>query len=195
MAGDGTAQRSGMSRRELIRNAGIAGAAAWTAPAIIGSLASPAAAQTPGGSVNCSKAIVLFRKPGDAVTVYGTGYQNTCVGCGCFGNFSASNLSPGPPLFFQFGALWFEINVGTTNIQWGATCATTSTLITAENSPGCNTFLTVDSNTGTVMPTAGTTILGAIAFHANQLTGFEPTGGNLVFGDCIGPETGLTACP
>ncbi len=38
--------RSGMSRRELIRNAGIAGAAAWTAPIIIDSVASRALATT-----------------------------------------------------------------------------------------------------------------------------------------------------
>ena len=40
-------ERRGMSRRELIRNAGIAGAVAWTAPLIIDSVGSPAAALTP----------------------------------------------------------------------------------------------------------------------------------------------------
>ncbi len=39
--------RDGLSRRDLIRGAAAAGAAAWTAPIIVGSIASPAAAGTP----------------------------------------------------------------------------------------------------------------------------------------------------
>jgi len=41
--GDG---RTGLNRRQMIKAAGIAGAAAWTAPMIIDSLSSPAAAAT-----------------------------------------------------------------------------------------------------------------------------------------------------
>ena len=41
-----SSSRGGMSRRELIRNAGIAGAAAWTAPIIIESVTSRALATT-----------------------------------------------------------------------------------------------------------------------------------------------------
>ncbi len=40
-------RNDGLSRRELIRGAAAAGAAAWTAPIIVGSIASPAAAGTP----------------------------------------------------------------------------------------------------------------------------------------------------
>lgn len=40
--------RSGIDRRTLIKRAAAAGAVAWTAPVIIGSLTSPAAAQTTG---------------------------------------------------------------------------------------------------------------------------------------------------
>jgi hypothetical protein len=47
--GEGSA-RGGMSRRDMIKAAGVAGVAAWTAPVIIDSLSSPAAA----GSV-CNK--------------------------------------------------------------------------------------------------------------------------------------------
>lgn len=39
--------RAGMSRRQLIRAAAATGVAAWTAPVILGSIASPAAAATP----------------------------------------------------------------------------------------------------------------------------------------------------
>ncbi len=38
------AQSKGLSRREIIKASAVAGGAAWTAPTIIDSLASPAAA-------------------------------------------------------------------------------------------------------------------------------------------------------
>jgi hypothetical protein len=44
----------GLDRRTLIKGAAIAGAAAWTAPVIIDSLASPAAAFTPVVCASCS---------------------------------------------------------------------------------------------------------------------------------------------
>lgn len=47
----GDTGRKGIDRRTLIRRAAITGAVAWTAPVIIDSLASPAAAVTPGRSV------------------------------------------------------------------------------------------------------------------------------------------------
>ena len=43
---DGEEGRAGLNRRQMIKAAGIAGAAAWTAPMIIDSLSSPAAAAT-----------------------------------------------------------------------------------------------------------------------------------------------------
>ena len=53
-----------LSRRKMIRAAGIAGAAAWTAPVIIDSLASPAAAATcPAGNFAY---VVLYSPPGSA---------------------------------------------------------------------------------------------------------------------------------
>jgi hypothetical protein len=58
-----TADRS-LSRRKMIRAAGIAGAAAWTAPVIVDSLASPAAAITcPEGNFAY---VVLYSPPGSA---------------------------------------------------------------------------------------------------------------------------------
>lgn len=50
--------RSGLSRRDAIKAAGIAGAAAWTAPVIIDSLSSPAAA----ASATCASLPVLTGK-------------------------------------------------------------------------------------------------------------------------------------
>lgn len=44
------ADRPGIDRRSLIKRAAVAGAAAWTAPVILGSVASPAAALTCNGT-------------------------------------------------------------------------------------------------------------------------------------------------
>jgi hypothetical protein len=49
---DRDAERQGIDRRTLIRRAAIAGTVAWTAPVIIGSLTSPAAAFT--GPTGCN---------------------------------------------------------------------------------------------------------------------------------------------
>jgi hypothetical protein len=50
--GEAEATRRGVSRRHLIRNAGIVGAAAWTAPVIIDSVSSAALATTASGPCN-----------------------------------------------------------------------------------------------------------------------------------------------
>jgi hypothetical protein len=60
MTGKVATERSGLTRREMIRNAAAAGAVAWTAPVIIDSLASPAAAATPGPGFPCSYASIVF---------------------------------------------------------------------------------------------------------------------------------------
>jgi len=62
--------REGIDRRTLIKGAAIAGAGAWTAPMIVDSLASPAAAGSlPPGSLGCSYAMVVFTIAGNA-TIY-----------------------------------------------------------------------------------------------------------------------------
>lgn len=52
-------ERSGIDRRTLIKRAAVAGAAAWTAPVIIGSFASPAAA------ITCSSTCFRVTFPAD----------------------------------------------------------------------------------------------------------------------------------
>ena len=56
----------GMTRRQLIRASLVAGVAAWTAPTIITSLASPAAAASGGGGLptGCSYALIVFTYKG-----------------------------------------------------------------------------------------------------------------------------------
>lgn len=189
----------GIDRRTLIKGAAVAGAAAWTAPMIVDSLASPAAAASPAGSVQCSKSLVFFRKAGDTTTIYATGYQNSCLGCGCFGTFSGSNLSPGPPLYFTFSGLKFRVDAGQTNVHWNTTCALLASnpiAVVAENSPTCNTYLTVNSATGTVSPAGGSTVIGGIGFEAGTTRGFNAAGGTVVFSaDCItGGVPGSASC-
>jgi hypothetical protein len=59
--GEGTS--AGPTRRELIRNAAVAGGAAWAAPVIIDSLASPAAAVTVGP---CNYYVFSIRRDGNS---------------------------------------------------------------------------------------------------------------------------------
>ena len=62
-----TSSRRGMTRRDLIRNAGIAGAAAWTAPVILDSVSSAALAVSPSGAgFPCSYATIVFTVAGNA---------------------------------------------------------------------------------------------------------------------------------
>jgi hypothetical protein len=73
-------ERNGLSRRQMIKASAVAGAAAWTAPVIIDSLASPAAAASncTGTSVTMSWIYILFQRPaasggGIFVTGFSTG--------------------------------------------------------------------------------------------------------------------------
>ena len=76
----------GIDRRTLIKGAAVAGAAAWTAPMIIDSLASPAAAGTPGPCVKNYYARINF-----------TGCANIGGGNQCFSpsGVLGCDVSPG----------------------------------------------------------------------------------------------------
>jgi hypothetical protein len=80
-----------LSRRRLIRNAGIAGAAAWTAPVIVDSLASPAAAATcPAGKL----AYVVLWSPQGAGG--GSGLTDRPGGDGAASQGGCDATAPGP---------------------------------------------------------------------------------------------------
>ena len=53
-------ERPGIDRRTLIKRTAVAGAVAWAAPTIIGSLASPAGAVTGGFPATCSYMILVI---------------------------------------------------------------------------------------------------------------------------------------
>jgi hypothetical protein len=84
-----TKTRRGLTRREMIRASAVAGAAAWTAPVIIDSLASPAAATSiPPGNLGCSYAMVVFTVTGSS-TVYVAKVGETGQSCQATGSTSA----------------------------------------------------------------------------------------------------------
>jgi hypothetical protein len=94
--GDG---RPGLNRRQMIKAAGIAGAAAWTAPMIIDSLSSPAAAATvaPG----CYRMWQFFSDPVGGWGSWLNFAPNGCNPPGCTNNSTtasgAVSLSGSPP--------------------------------------------------------------------------------------------------
>ena len=77
-------ERKGLSRRQMIKASAVAGAAAWTAPVIIDSLASPAAAGSvvcpPPGTINTSGAGALYQINGTG-TVYFSWIPNGQTTC------------------------------------------------------------------------------------------------------------------
>src|SRR5262249_20683890 len=100
--------RRGVSRRDLIKGAAAAGVVAWTAPIIIDSLSSPAAAASgaAGAGLPCSWAYVFFKKPNDA-TVYFTGFSNGLTACG---TGSSNNTNPNPACWTANGVTYSIAN-------------------------------------------------------------------------------------
>jgi hypothetical protein len=170
-------ERRGLSRRDMIKASAVAGAAAWTAPVIIDSLSSPAAAASGNTGINCSKSIVFFTIPTSPGTVYIAGFQDTsCQTCDCFGNWSGPNLGGGtcPHACFSCGGNTFRVNVGTTNAGTTTACdGGTFTAASTLSAGTCNTYLSYGG--GTVTGKGGATILGALGFGGNTLNGYCPS--------------------
>ncbi len=71
-------EQPGLSRRQMIKASAMAGAAAWTAPMIVGSLASPAAALSGGIDLSGpSYAMIVFDKGGSRYVLKIT--KSTCA--------------------------------------------------------------------------------------------------------------------
>ncbi len=93
----------GIDRRALIKGAAVAGAAAWTAPMIIDSLASPAAAGTPGPCVKNYYARINF-----------TGCANIGGGNQCFSpsGVLGCDVSPGGnPVIATFNSGYYILTL------------------------------------------------------------------------------------
>jgi hypothetical protein len=106
--------RPGLNRRQMIKAAGIAGAAAWTAPMIIDSLSSPAAAVTvaPG----CYRMWQGFSSSGAAWGSWQATAPNGCNPPGCTNNSitaqAAVALSGNQPVDNATTAVTVTVNGG-----------------------------------------------------------------------------------
>jgi hypothetical protein len=164
-------EQPGLSRRQMIKASAVAGAAAWTAPMIVDSLSSPAAAGSGGSTIGCSWVYVFFKKPGD-MTVYYSAFQGTSQ-CGSF----ASNNTEAP-CGVCADSVNYSINEFTGgeggsvgNLRYGGTCprgsGDGSTAATKVGSADCGTWLSVSGNT--ISPAGGATILAGYAKKAQDV--------------------------
>ena len=82
-------ERKGLSRRQMIKASAAAGAVAWTAPVIVDSLASPAAASSncTGTSVTMSWIYILFKIPTDN-SIHVTGFSTGDKACNSGGKYN-----------------------------------------------------------------------------------------------------------
>src|SRR5918995_535007 len=118
-------EQSGIDRRTLIKRAGAAGAVAWTAPVILGSLTSPAAALTCGG---CFRFQIVsdfdcFRAGGVAQTE-GVSTISPCGTLSAAGCTSPTNVPAGAPADdFQGGVCTdipgFQLDCKRVNVTFG----------------------------------------------------------------------------
>jgi hypothetical protein len=177
-----------MSRRDLIKASAVAGAAAWTAPVIVDSLASPAAAGSQHCTLCVSAAYVFYEYGG---TVYYAAFQNgqsgppMCSQCknGTI-NMCLSCPSGGPTYSLYGGAVAGSNCASPTvphNLYYSAaaTCPGDPTTMTAVFGEGstCASRVTLSPDGSTVSPGAGVTILGAFYFKAAAWNGICPSGG------------------
>ena len=187
MAGDiEQGERSGLSRRQMIKASAVAGAAAWTAPVIIDSLASPAAAGS-GLAFGLSFAIVIFDYNGNRYAMKVDGGTNTCTGTLNVGG-DATNVS--------FGTC----NGTTTGIDGSKDLTTSGTTAVAyPGPPACSTLF--DFNGFNITSKNGATIVFAFAHSGSFGSGCNNTpGGSAVDKDSAKcPAPGATSvtftCP
>jgi hypothetical protein len=87
-------EKTGLSRRELLKKSAVAGVVFWSVP-VIESVVSSAAAASPSGPISCSWAYVAYITPGG--TIFVAGYasnqgQNNCTGYAANPNNTATAL-------------------------------------------------------------------------------------------------------
>ncbi len=149
-------ERRGLSRRDMIKASAVAGAAAWTAPAIIDSLASPAAAASGGLPTTCSYALVVFNYNGSGPYIMKIAqgsasctYTNSTSNDSSFNSYSCNGHT------YQGGSAY-----GAVIQQDGVTVPTLS-------SPTCDSLFTVQGST-IVRDTSLVTLLFAVSHHGGS---------------------------
>jgi hypothetical protein len=178
--------RDGLSRRDMIKGAAAAGAAVWTAPMIIDSLTSPAAAASgcSGSSVTLSWIYILYRVN---TTVYLTGFtlnSSTCASSGVGSNTHGTMCCAGPQ------GISLTLNAfnggfptpGTTEAINGGVCPGSGNG-TWTTEASCGTHIVFSG--GQIVSQNGAEILAAIGFGGGTLRALCPTSsgtGNSVCG-------------
>jgi hypothetical protein len=163
-----------IDRRTLIKGAAVAGVAAWTAPVIIDSLTSPAAASSGTSGLMCSWVYVFFKVGG---TTYYTGFSKNGAGCG---DGSSNNSNPicvpcngSNYTIAQFGGgeggSVGKLTYGTSTCTAGT--ALPNAAVHADSST-CGNYLSASG--GVITAKAGVTLLAAIGHPSSSLTGWCP---------------------
>jgi hypothetical protein len=173
-------ERPGIDRRTLIKRTAVAGAVAWTAPAIIGSLASPAGAVTGGFPATCSYIIIVMnlgtpdQNGNSIVAVKVVSGATTCT--------LENNMSN------DAGAIFSQVCGADTYSRTSASTAIRRNGNEVPAAAGIPCPVTV--NGGTVTATAGNTIRFAIA-HAGSCSG---GGGAMCTPGCCGVTSCTAGC-
>jgi hypothetical protein len=154
MAGDvEQGSRDGLSRREMIKASAVAGAAAWTAPMIIDSLTSPAAAASGGAlPTSCSYALIVFTFGGNTYVMKIQSGSASCAG-------DDSTSSDSEMSSFPCGGHTYDIPVTHIVRQDGSAITPYP-----GGSAACDALFTVSGSTIT-RDNAGVTILFAVSHH------------------------------
>jgi hypothetical protein len=189
---------TGVDRRTLIKGAIAAGAAAWTAPVIVDSLASPAAAASGTTGIGCSWVYVFFRKSAADSTVYYTGFAKNGVGCG---NGSSNNATP---ICLPCGGANYTIgtfgggeggSVG--ELTYGNGSCTPGTALpnaaTHLDSSSCGSYVTASG--GVITPVGSAILLAAIGHPSATLSGWCPNSGANIDTTINGTSGGNQNCP
>ena len=186
----------------MIKASAVAGAAAWTAPMIVDSLSSPAAA----GSVQCtvcvSAAYVFYQYNG---TVYYASFQNNAPGppaCAQCKNGTIDlcmSCPPGSPTYSMYGGAVAGSNCASTTVAHNlyytaaSTCPADKTTMTPVLGEGatCTSRVSLSSDGSTISPGTGVTILGAFYFTGGSWGTACPSAGKVnlssVCGDPCNP--------
>jgi len=154
----------GLSRRQLIKASAVAGAAAWTAPMIIDSLSSPAAALS--GTINfdgASYAIVVFDKGGTryVLKIGDSNDPHACANTAAFSGDVADNANIG------------TCHGSTFKIASGALTTVSGTAITPYTGSDCAFLFNANDTTVTADPSIS--LVFGVA-HAGSCSG-NNTGG------------------
>ena len=171
-------ERPGIDRRTLIKRTAAAGAVAWAAPTIIGSIASPAGAVTGGLPASCSYLMLVMQLPSPDAN------GNTIVAFKVFQG--ATTCVPENHMSADAGASFSIGCNGVTYSRCGSDqiCAGGSVVPAAATGTPCP----VTVNGGTITVTTGTLLFGVA--HSGSCSG----GGGAICNPCCGGTTCNAGC-